>query len=552
MDLIQFYKSTLANASIRANAAGELNLSVKGCEISFQIDGNRVVLPTPEQVADKRGKTFFHPLRENVISAESPVVQQYRKALNIKLQFSICALISEILLLATSPSEHAKASIAQGDILVAAKDADETTMAKWKQLMAAIEKAIKTDDTKNRLVHTFLKRKGSVGDRTFSRVATVTFPFFEQLKTDEKQIFGVPLRRKDRVVFHDIFALIFPGVIDGTNYSYGTNSDIGPFFDAMLGAVIKLGERINAITDMMGSFISAPEDIKFDLDFRPIQESGYKELKDEILRSDTPAQNVKPLTPAQADAQRAYYNATAQPAPTTMLMTPVAPAAVQEAPVQAQAVQPHHPQPEKNTVVPVKSFTELMQSVNTPAAAPPMGAIPPGYVMVMTPQGPVLQPMPMMAAPMQQMPQQQMPMQMPQQPGWPPGYQPQQQAPVSGRYPTQMQGPMGGMPMAGGALPPGVYPQTPALPAQLPPQGMQPQYPMYPQQPMQQLQPQIVGYDASGRPVYQQAMMGQPMMPGQAMPQQMQMMPPQQQQAWNGSLPPPNMVASTQGVGRRY
>lgn len=293
------------------------------------VDGKRLVIPTNAQLSipDWGQRVAFHPLVENIMHDEPPVTAKLRFMINQRLQGVLSVSILTLLGLACSPAEHKKLNPEQSEFLSAFKDADE----KMIDTFGKILKAMPVGSITHTFVTIYLKKGGIVEGKKFSRAAIVSFPFYEELLLNKKDVFGVPLRNKDRDTFKKILEFVFPNITVKDGYNQGTMSKVAPFLVALLSAAAKLMDELNTVNSLFGE-VEGLSSFVFKSDW-------VDTLNDvELL---TPAIRMIPMLPGN------YV--TEEVATPSVPKVPVPPPVVQQAPVVsapvAQAPMPMQPPP---------------------------------------------------------------------------------------------------------------------------------------------------------------------------------------------------------------
>ena len=177
MKLIELYKSILSTAGLKVDKEGMVSATAGSASVPFSVKGKRLVLPTKEHLvnSDWSNRIVFHPLSENILRAESDVMQRFRGAINTRMNYVLGCLMEELMTLATSVKMHSQLTPDQAEILTALKNADEKTLV----ALQSILKAMSVDANKDKaIVHIYLKRGGVVNGKKFSRAAIITFPLY--------------------------------------------------------------------------------------------------------------------------------------------------------------------------------------------------------------------------------------------------------------------------------------------------------------------------------------------------------------------------------------
>ena len=469
MELLNVYKSILRFSGLEADADGFVSTVLGDKREPALINGMRLVLPTDNHLRNNDGqKVIFHPLSENILRGESEVISKLTEVINIRLNFTFGIIAQSLLNLVDSPELHKRLNSSQLSLLIAIKEVDNTTLTNFINVMLA---GIKSQPSKV-FTNIYLNRGGSLGERRYSRVAVVSFPMWKELQENADTLFGVKIRVKDRDTFKQLFKFVFQSLVNGNEYSRGSDSNTAPYLDVLMRSAMGIAACLNDLLVNYKEFIEDADKLMFDGDWAeafdrlddlvpeirriPVQAGNEGRHKVGEVVSGKPAQAVvKPELPSQA----AW---TPQP-PTPPQQPPAPPAPVKTSggldfnsvmaanpammgvPNQMPGQMPYMPQQPNvpRWAMPQQGYPQQMP----PGYPQQMQQMPPGYPQQGYPQ----QMPPGYPQQMQQMPMQQMSPGYPQQ--MPPGY-PQQMPPG---YPQQMQ-----------QMPPG-YPQqmpVPQMPVQ--------------------------------------------------------------------------------------
>lgn len=260
--LLKFYQSVLGSASMVSDEQNQVSFKYGDKLIPTQISGKRLCLPTQEGLRNKTDKMLFmHPLVEGITGGESPVMEKLRTCMMMTAHLRSVTLITELLNLGVNIGDHSKTNSEHADLLMIMKDVDKSILEKWLQVASYSAK-----NENAQIVHIFLKRQGAkFKGVSYGRGAVVTFPLYKELKKGERKLGTITLRNRDREVFLKLMEYVFPGIDEEHRYSAGSNSDIGPFFDALLHAVHGLGENINQVADLIKPFAVNYDMITYDL-----------------------------------------------------------------------------------------------------------------------------------------------------------------------------------------------------------------------------------------------------------------------------------------------
>lgn len=254
MSIIDLYKDILSTANLIADKDDNISASSRGVTIPFTINGKRLVLPTRQQLKnpDWSNRISFHPLNENIMGEESEVIDKFRNAINVRLNMVIGFLMTELLGIVTSVEIHKDLSPDQSELLTKIKDADSKTIDALTSILTNIFK----DDKDKRIVHLFIKRGGTVGASRFTKATIVTFPLYKELKTKEKQVYGVTLRNRDKEAIISLLEYIIPGIDVDNMFSTGSLSDIAPSLESLMKALMKIASRTNIVAKDYAQFMA--------------------------------------------------------------------------------------------------------------------------------------------------------------------------------------------------------------------------------------------------------------------------------------------------------
>lgn len=306
-NVVKFYKDILQTAGCAVDKDGNvsvINLLNTEENSPVLLDGKRLVIPTQQQlsVPDWSNRLAFHPLVENIMQDESPVLAKYRQILNQRIQGVLSLAIITLCEVASSSKDTKKLSPEQLEFLTAFKDADEKTIS----VLTSLLKRMPLGSVTHAFVSIYLKKGGVIQGKKFSRAAIVSFPFYTELLKDEKEVYGVSLRKKDKETFKKVMEFIFPSIAEAGSYNAGTLVKQAPFLTALLIAAGKLMDELNTVISLFSEF-SGLGDYKFDL--------SWNQFLDEVEKY-TNAIRMIPMLPGNAPEEEVVQeNAVAQSSP---------------------------------------------------------------------------------------------------------------------------------------------------------------------------------------------------------------------------------------------
>lgn len=243
--LIRLYESVLSAAGLVANKDGLISMDLDGIHAPCTVGkdpAKRLVLPIPEVLNNPNWNTTiaFHPMAESLLRGESEVLRKLKALLMVRILGVTSDLAAQLMAIAVNVDAQKKLTPDQHEFLSLVGGVSENT---FKDLTKIVESL--TID-KNQLVSMYLKRAGQWKGKGYSRVAVTTFPLIEQLATPGKEVFGITLAsQKNKKAIKALFDYILPDAEDVDKYSYGTNSDVAPYFHALMSSFAKIAKQLN-------------------------------------------------------------------------------------------------------------------------------------------------------------------------------------------------------------------------------------------------------------------------------------------------------------------
>lgn len=269
MKLLKLYEAILGTGGLSVDSEGLVSVCYEESDQKpFCINGKRLVLPTKEHLSssDWENRIIFHPLNENILRDESEVLAKFRSSINVCFNVKIMTLLIELMAIGANTAVHKNFTPDQQPLLDKLKDVDAKTLT---NLTSMMENLKPTGPNARKIINIFLKRGGMVKGTKYSRAAIVSFPIYDELCTDSKQIFGVNLRAKDKVAIKSLFEFIFPGLLEygSAYYNRGSHSDIAPLLDALMQAVKGIADPINSIASEYGNLLDNQDYYTFSSDW---------------------------------------------------------------------------------------------------------------------------------------------------------------------------------------------------------------------------------------------------------------------------------------------
>jgi hypothetical protein len=261
MELSQLYQAILASLNVKSDEDGLLSLVYGDKSFPATVEGKRLVLPTKKILADGLGDKLiaFHPLSENVLRGESPVLKKFKTYVTTRLDQVLSELFVAFTDISAEHKLHSKLSPDQKELLLAMPDADERTVDDLGKIFEAMQ-----HDSRRKLMSIYLKRGGKLRLEKFSRTAVVNFPIIAEFENEQRTIYGVKCRVKDYAGFAKLFEYILPNA-DGTGYSVGSNDKDVPYFDALLQAFVKVATQLNKRVTLFKKHLPHADQLHIDL-----------------------------------------------------------------------------------------------------------------------------------------------------------------------------------------------------------------------------------------------------------------------------------------------
>lgn len=244
-DLAGAYRKLLGSIGVTPQSDDLLVQSIDGIDKQVLVEGKPLALPTSDIVNNYSDSiVLFHPLCENLLLGESPVLQEFRQLVMDFLNDLILKTIESVLCIAVDETVMAELSPTQVDFMRSTAGADLNTLKNWRAIMRRAE----SRGSSHRVITIFLKRGSDINGEMQKRVAIVNFNIYQELTSGNLQIFGTKIRKVDAKVYIKIFETIFEDIFTIDEYSSGSNALTAPYFDALVSAYHKVLKAINSVT----------------------------------------------------------------------------------------------------------------------------------------------------------------------------------------------------------------------------------------------------------------------------------------------------------------
>ena len=237
--ILQHYQAALLNLAIYTDENGLCYTKKNGTDIQIPtvIENRRLTLPTEKFLSnpDLDKNIAFHPFCESVVRGESEMISWMKERMSMRITTILVIMIMDLIELAADGELQKKLTTDQLSAIQLLGDADEKTSDNIGALLEAVSRG------NGQLIHMYLRHSGKNGDKQCKRFCKVTFPLYQHLVDEENKIFGVTLRVKDRKFLKATLEYIFEKIGTEDAYSYGSNSDVAPYYHALIHAYAKVG-----------------------------------------------------------------------------------------------------------------------------------------------------------------------------------------------------------------------------------------------------------------------------------------------------------------------
>lgn len=237
--LLKHYQNLLLNISIYVDEQGLCYSKKNGTDIQIPtvIENRRLTLPTQQMLSnpDFDKLICFHPFSESIVRGESEMITWMKDRMAIRLSTMLSIMVMDFAAMAASGDIQKKLTTDQLSTIQTFGDADEKTLENISTLSEAIVRG------KGQWIHLYLRHSGKHGDKQAKRFCKVTFPVYKELLEENAKVCGVTLRVKDRKFLKAVLEYIFDKIGTEDAYSYGSNSEIAPYYHALIHGYAKVG-----------------------------------------------------------------------------------------------------------------------------------------------------------------------------------------------------------------------------------------------------------------------------------------------------------------------
>lgn len=275
VSLEQIYKDVLETGWLICDEQGNVYRNLASVSDDkkepFILLDKQVALPTRENLnrSGKDNLLIFHPLMEGVVGGESPVIGKLRRAYSIRFTYAASSIFSNLLTGAQHTTEYSKFSPSQMRLFKALNKVDEKTVKVWEKL---VKLSHEIHGASNSFADVYTTRNALVDGKSYSRVASVRFPIYDELAKNSDKVFGsnVVMSKGIRQNLMQLFEFMIPNIAVKDAYTVGTNSRIAPYLDALLKTFGQLFQITNDLYDEFNNVIPMEESIHTPINWREI------------------------------------------------------------------------------------------------------------------------------------------------------------------------------------------------------------------------------------------------------------------------------------------
>ena len=245
MKSLELYNGLLDSLSLPRDENNQVLKLAGGDPIKI---GKKVLVALSQEVLDTNeweGKIAFHPLSEDILMGQSPIIHFLQRAVRVRLTNLVLTCMGDLMTLACSPELQAAAGDPDvAKYLDAGRNVKTSTVATWEKFMKRIRDAETGDDIPLKV---YLSREASLADGTkYLRVATIGLPILEGKDDDDQMLWGIKFQsKKEKFAVAGLLETII-----GDELSFGSNS-CAPYFHALITAYVTIAKRIDKIQRSM-------------------------------------------------------------------------------------------------------------------------------------------------------------------------------------------------------------------------------------------------------------------------------------------------------------
>ena len=244
-NLTEAYRQILASINVVTQSDDLLVQDIDDMKTQIMVDGKPLALPT-DNIVNNYSDSFvvFHPICENLLLGESPVLQEFRLLIMEALNEYTSQLVDSILSIAVDEQLVSELKPTQVEFMRCAAGADANSLTNWRAVM----RRAGTRGTPNRLLTIFLKRGAMFNGGKHKRVANVNFNILDKIEEGGSTLFGAKVRKNDLKIYNRILQKIFSKVEDEDGYNAASDSLTAPYFESLILAYHNVLKDLNSVS----------------------------------------------------------------------------------------------------------------------------------------------------------------------------------------------------------------------------------------------------------------------------------------------------------------
>ena len=265
-DLIKLYEGLLDVVNMKIDNDGMIYLELDGIITPVEIEGVVMYIPTDRNVSNmvdvsggkpRVNKIMFNPLEEDAVKGSNRTFIKYRDLLQYRLAGAVTQLAASLMNIINTTGEEIEdiELVKFVNVINRVKSRekhliDDKSVTNWTNLCNKIV----TGGNKVAFTKFFVKRGGKIGNTTYNRVGTITFPFVDKLieASEGKEPFlGVKLRRKDYDVYKSIFVYLMQTLEPTDINQYGSLNTKSPSMHVLLLMYNSIHERFKPVVESL-------------------------------------------------------------------------------------------------------------------------------------------------------------------------------------------------------------------------------------------------------------------------------------------------------------
>lgn len=244
MKTIELYDGLLDSLGLPRDEENRILMGAGGTPLQV---GKKKLIALSQEVLDRNeweGKIAFHPLSEDILMGQSPIIHFLQRAVRVRLTNLVLTCMSDLIQVCCSAELQSQA----GDPDVATyiepgRYPSPHTAAMWVKLMDRVRAAKTGDDVPLKV---YLSRDAviQVGSERvkYARVCTIGLPILDGSEDADVRLWDIPLKsKKDKVAIVGLLKMVV-----GDQLEFGSNSCV-PYFHALTTAYVTIAKRIDKI-----------------------------------------------------------------------------------------------------------------------------------------------------------------------------------------------------------------------------------------------------------------------------------------------------------------